>query len=42
MRRKSGEEIVAEMKTAEKEKQEFYVNIARWVDSVSFGPDFLE
>ena len=35
MRRKSGEEIVAEMKIAEEEKREFYVNIARWVDSVS-------
>ena len=37
MRRKSGEEIVAEMKMAEEEKREFYVNIARWVDSVSAG-----
>ena len=36
MRRKSGEEIVAEMKMAAEEKREFYVNIARWVDTVSF------
>jgi len=34
-RRKSGEEIVDEMRVEEEEKREFYLNIAKWVDEVS-------